>query len=73
MGSAMVCTITMSFPEGPRKPGEQSAIDDGADAVDHAPTDGLIATAREALRTHSRTWAGRYVEMRVDARLDSRE
>ncbi|ELZ17654.1 hypothetical protein [Natrinema limicola] len=63
----------MSFPEGPRKPGEQSAIDDDADAVDHAPTDGLIPTVLEALRTHSETWAARYVEMRLDARLGSRE
>ena len=73
MGSTMVFAITMSFPEGPRNPGEQSAIDDGADAVDHAPTDGPIATVREALRTHRRTWAARYVKMRVDARLENRE
>ncbi|WP_254765091.1 hypothetical protein [Natrinema marinum] len=62
----------MSFPEGPRKPGEQSAVDD-SDAIDHAPTDGLIAAARESFRTHALTWARRYVEMRVDARTARRE
>ncbi|WP_408957349.1 hypothetical protein [Natrinema sp. 74] len=62
----------MSFPEGPRKPGEQSATDD-SDAVDHSPTDGLIAAVLEALRTHVRTWARRYVEMRVDARTAHQE
>ncbi|ELZ12357.1 hypothetical protein HTG_03455 [Natrinema mahii] len=62
----------MSFPEGPRKPGEQSALEDDADHVDHAPTDGLISTVRESIRRHVRTWADRYVEMRVEARTDGR-
>ncbi|MDF9744197.1 hypothetical protein [Natrinema salsiterrestre] len=63
----------MSFPEGSRKPGEQSAVEDSGDAVDRAPTDGLVATVLEPLRTHVRTWADRYVEMRVDARTGSRD
>ena len=63
----------MSFPEGPHDPGEQSAVDDGGTGIEHTPTDGLIAAVREVLRTHSETWATRYVEMRVDARLESRE
>jgi hypothetical protein len=63
----------MSFPEGPRKPGEQSAIEDEGNGVDHAPTDGLIATVREAVRTHVRTWTDRYVEMRIEARTGRRE
>lgn len=58
----------MSFPEGPRKPGEQSALEDEGDGIDRAPTDGLISAVRESVRRHVRTWAGRYVEMRVEAR-----
>jgi hypothetical protein len=63
----------MSFPEGPHKPGEHSAVEDGGDAVDHAPTDGLVATVRESLRTHVRAWPDRYVEMHIDARTGSRD
>ncbi|PCR91156.1 hypothetical protein [Natrinema ejinorense] len=63
----------MSFPEGPHNPGEQPAVDDSGDATDRAPTDGLVATVLESLRLHSRTWADRYVEMRVSARTDRRE
>jgi len=55
----------MSFPEGPIE-GEQLA--DSRDAVDPAPTDGVFAP----LRRHLLTWAGRYVEMRVEARTGGR-
>ena len=52
----------MSYPEGPME-AEQS-YDDSRDAVDPAPTDGLLAS----LRRHFENWAQRYVEMRVEAR-----
>ncbi|MBX0322285.1 hypothetical protein EGH21_04465 [Halomicroarcula sp. F13] len=60
----------MSFPEGPME-AEQS-YDDSHDAVDRAPTDGLIATVTRAIRTHVETWSDRYVEMRVEARTGRR-
>lgn len=55
----------MSFPEGPPK-GER--VDDSHETVDSAPTDGVFG----ALRRHVRTWADRYVEMRVEARAGRR-
>ncbi|WP_254273323.1 hypothetical protein [Haloarcula marina] len=61
----------MSFPEGPLE--SEQSIDDSHDAVDPAPTDGLIATVRRAFRTHRETWAARYVEMRVGARTGRRD
>ena len=63
----------MGLPEGPRKPGEQSAVDDDGNTADHAPTDGLVATVLGSVRIHCETWPDRYVEMRVDARTDRRE
>ncbi|MDS0280664.1 hypothetical protein [Haloarcula onubensis] len=59
----------MSFPEGPVE-AEQSH--DETDAVDPAPTDGIVATLTDTLRRHADTWARRYVEMRVDARTGRR-
>ena len=56
----------MSFPEGPPT-GEQ--VNDSRETVDSAPTDGIFG----ALRRHARTWAQRYVEMRVDARAGRRD
>jgi hypothetical protein len=56
----------MSFPEGPLT-GEE--VDDSHETVDPAPTDGIFG----ALRRHVRTWARRYVEMRVEARTGRRD
>lgn len=56
----------MSFPEGPLT-GEQG--EDNRETVESAPTDGVFG----ALRRHARTWAQRYVEMRVDARTGRRD
>ena len=56
----------MSFPEGPQK---MEQLDDSHDTVDPAPTDGVFG----AVRRHLRTWADRYVEMRVEARTNPRE
>jgi hypothetical protein len=55
----------MSFPEGPLG-GEQ--VEDSREAVDPAPTDGVLG----AVRRHVATWADRYVEMRVEARTGRR-
>jgi hypothetical protein len=56
----------MSFPEGPLK---REQADDGREAVEQAPTDGVFG----ALRRHIRTWGRRYVEMRVEAVTGRRE
>jgi hypothetical protein len=63
-GTVMI--VVMSFPEGPI---EDEQLEDSHDAIDPAPTDGFLAS----LRRHLSTWAGRYVEMRVDARTGRRD
>ncbi|MBV0902518.1 hypothetical protein [Haloarcula salina] len=62
----------MSFPEGPLETDAQSSYDD-SDAVDPAPTDGLIATVTRRLQAFSERWSRRYVEMRVDAHTGRRD
>ncbi|MFC6861934.1 hypothetical protein ACFQGE_00500 [Halomicroarcula sp. GCM10025817] len=61
----------MSFPEGPTDAVEQSTYDD--DPVDPAPTDGPRDGLAGAIRDHVEHWAGRYVEMRVEARTGRRD
>jgi len=67
--SGVVELIVMSYPEGPIE-AEQSH--DETDAVDSAPTDGVLATLTRPLRRHLDAWGRRYVEMRVDARTGRR-
>ena len=59
----------MSFPEGPI---EAEQAHDETDAVDPAPTDGLLEKLTRPLRRHFDTWGRRYVEMRVGARTGRR-
>ncbi|MFD1646604.1 hypothetical protein [Haloarchaeobius litoreus] len=63
----------MSFPEGQPEPSERTPVDDSGDAVDPAPKDGPFSTLLDPIRRHFDTWAGRYVEMRVEARTGRRE
>jgi len=65
----MVVFIVMSYPEGPI---EAEQAHDETEAVDPAPTDGLLAKLTRPLRRHLDTWGRRYVEMRVDARAGRR-
>ncbi|WP_169331126.1 hypothetical protein [Natrinema pellirubrum] len=44
----------------------------GRPGLEAGTRDGLIPTVRESLERHVRTWADRYVEMRVEARTDGR-
>ena len=62
--SGMVVSTVMSFPEGPV---EAEATHEETDAVDPAPTDGVVATLTRPLRRHVETWSRRYIEMRVGA------
>ena len=63
--SGVVVSTVMSFPEGPV---DAEATHEETDAVDPAPTDGVVATLTRPLRRHVETWSRRYVEMRVEAR-----
>ncbi|GAB3688679.1 hypothetical protein GCM10028857_23140 [Salinarchaeum chitinilyticum] len=60
----------MSYPEDPR-PG------DGANASDprgvETQPQGVLGTLVRGFRRHVRTWPGRYVEMRIEARTEKRD
>jgi hypothetical protein len=59
----------MSFPEGPTA-GENTSPDERSTAD---TTGGVFGRVLRALHAHVATWAGRYVDMRVAARTDSRK